>query len=198
MSIKLHRFQQSAPADSTYKFHPALLSFWQKANPPPQKTPTQSKHKGSLVLTEFRFKAKDASKNLPLSKHLINNSVSRSDETWRRIRRRHGSSELLTAPSVAYRSQMGRGAGVKCIKCPLLSFMNGLKDLQSSVMRPSITVTALLIFMALAAAEASGAVVSTSSASFVKSFTSASTPENSHGDEGRTRRPFPRRTRTPS
>lgn len=40
-----------------------------------------------------------------------------------------------------YRSQMGRGAGIKCIKCPLLSFMNGLKDLQSPVTRPSITVS---------------------------------------------------------
>lgn len=50
-------------------------------------------------------------------------------------------SELLTAQSVFYRSQMGRGAGIKCIKCPLLSFMNGLKDLQSSVIRPSIIVT---------------------------------------------------------
>lgn len=93
---------------------------------------------------------------------------------------------------------MGRGGGVKCIKCPLLSFMDGLKDLQSTVMMPSITAAALLIFMALATAEASGAVVTMSSASFVKSFTSASTPELSRGDEGRTRRPFPRRTRTPS
>lgn len=50
-------------------------------------------------------------------------------------------SEHLTALSVFYRSQMGRGAGIKCIKCPLLSFMNGLKDLQSSVIRPSIIVT---------------------------------------------------------
>lgn len=50
-------------------------------------------------------------------------------------------SEHLTALSVFYRSQMGRGARIKCIKCPLLSFMNGLKDLQSSVTRPSIIVT---------------------------------------------------------
>lgn len=50
-------------------------------------------------------------------------------------------SERLTALSVFYRSQMGRGAGIKCSKCPLLSFMNGLKDLQSSVIRPSIIVT---------------------------------------------------------
>lgn len=46
-----------------------------------------------------------------------------------------------TALSVFYRSQMGRGARIKCIKCPLLSFMNGLKDLQSSVIRTSIIVT---------------------------------------------------------
>lgn len=50
-------------------------------------------------------------------------------------------SERLTAFSVFYRSQMGRGAKIKCIKCPLLSFMNGLKDLQSPVIRPSIIVT---------------------------------------------------------
>lgn len=39
---------------------------------------------------------------------------------------------------------MGRGARIKCIKCPPppSSFMNGLKDLQSSVMRPSIIATA--------------------------------------------------------
>lgn len=82
------------------------------------------------------------SENLPLSECHIN-SVS---DMKPHIKRRHGfllrPSELLTAQSVIFRSQMGRGAGLKCIKCPLLSFMNGLKDLQSSVIRPSITVTA--------------------------------------------------------
>lgn len=82
--------------------------------------------------------------NLPLSKRHIN-SVSLNDESSCHRKRRHGfllrPSEFLTAPSVVYRSQMGRGAGVKCIKCPLLSFMNGLKDLQSSVIRLSITAT---------------------------------------------------------
>jgi len=82
----------------------------------------------------------------------------------------------LTALSVFYRSQMGRGAKIKCIKCPLLSFMNGLEDLQSSVIRPSIIVTPTLNIYGADRRKNLGAVDMKSITSSVESFASTSTP----------------------
>lgn len=44
------------------------------------------------------------------------------------------------AMNVFYRSQMERSCPIMGLKCPLLSIINGLKDSQSSVTGPSITV----------------------------------------------------------
>lgn len=117
--------------------------------------------------------------NLPLSKcHIY--SARLTEETSYHQKCRHGflsrPSKLLTAPSVIYRSQMGRGAGEECIKCPPIELYEWIKGFAKLCHKAVNHCHSLLIFIVLATEEALRAVVM-SITSFVKSFTSVSTPE---------------------
>lgn len=118
--------------------------------------------------------------NLPRSECHIN-SARLAEETSHHGKRRHGflwrPSKLLTAQSVVYRSQMVRGAGLKCIKCPPIELYEWIKGFAKLCHKAVNHWRGLLIFIALPAEEALRAVVMTSITSFVKSFTSVSTPE---------------------
>lgn len=74
--------------------------------------------------------------------------------------------------NVFYRSQMGRSCPITGFKCPLLSITNGLKDLQSSVIRLSITVTPASNLQCWCRNTPLSCCITSS----VKSFSSTSTP----------------------
>lgn len=151
MVIKLQRFQQSAPLDRTYKFSPALQYFltlvWEWNTFLCKESVQFSQKKMCKSNVSFKVTNNTCREKSCFLYFYVQIIVSFGffNPCWTVKALKMSCDRLLSRLSeplsVFYRSQMGRSTRIKCIKCPLLCFMNGLKDLQRSVIRPSIIAT---------------------------------------------------------
>lgn len=141
-----------------------------------------------LLLTEFRFKAKHismkVSENLPLSECHIN-SVSLSGETSYKASSRV-LAEALRAPDSTechFQESDGQRCWAKVHQVPPIELYERIKGFVKLCHKAVNHCHSFLIFMVLTTEEAPRAVVTMSITSFVKSFTSASTPESSRDNK---------------
>lgn len=124
------------------------------------------------------------SENLPLSECHIN-SVSLSDETSYKASSRVLAEALRTPDSTEchFQEPDGQRCWAKVHQVPPIELYERIKGFAKLCHKAVIHCHGFLIFMVLTTEEAPRAVVTMSITSFVKSFTSASTPESSRDNK---------------